>query len=127
MGEEVLYPGIISDIQTKCLAQGVIVNSEIFGRTLFSRIALNDIFATLKIATRASVNGIVFSPFREGFKENPLENFQIYSIFSIKEAVIYVSIYICACIIINYLNIFTCRMRSAPKCYFVHCPPIVEP
>ena len=31
----------------------IIINSEIFARILFSRIALKDIFVTLKIATRA--------------------------------------------------------------------------
>ena len=35
------------------LGIGGTVNPEIFARTLFSRIALKDIFATLKFATRA--------------------------------------------------------------------------
>ena len=52
------------------------VNSEIFGRILFSRIALNDIFATLKTRDYkcsighdlpTAVKGRVISPFREGF------------------------------------------------------------
>ena len=73
------------------------VNSEIFARTLFSPIALNDIFATLKNRDYlehdlpVSVNGRVIMSFREGlfsrnyehvkFHENKtLAKISIYSI-----------------------------------------------
>ena len=70
-----MWYGILSNYSyirtTNFLSLSSTVNSEIFARMLFSRIALKDIFATLTIMRPGQdlpipVNDRVISPFREG-------------------------------------------------------------